>query len=80
MANWPIARATLSLGAVTVTMRSLDGGLPEYQSLFPKTCETSVQLDRATIVRAVKKCQAILTAKGLSLTLSGILEFPSAAA
>ncbi|WP_328940250.1 hypothetical protein OG259_00035 [Streptomyces sp. NBC_00250] len=58
-------RATLSLGSVTVTMRSLVGGLPRYQSLFPKTCETSVQLDRATTERAVKKCQAILTAKGL---------------
>nr|MDT0519811.1 DNA polymerase III subunit beta [Streptomyces sp. DSM 41633] len=61
----PTPRATLSLGAVSVTMRSLDGGLPKYQSLFPKTCETSIQLDRATTERAVKKCQAILTAKGL---------------
>ncbi|MFD3729028.1 hypothetical protein [Streptomyces sp. NPDC058671] len=65
VANWPVARATLSLGAVTVTMRSLDGSLPKYQSLFPETCDTSVQLDRATTVRAVKKCQAVLTAKGL---------------
>ncbi|MEU4358707.1 DNA polymerase III subunit beta [Streptomyces virginiae] len=65
VATWPTPRATLSLGAVTVTMRSLDGGLPKYQSLFPKTCETSVQLDRATTERAVKKCQAILNAKGL---------------
>ncbi|WP_331732405.1 hypothetical protein OG592_41680 (plasmid) [Streptomyces avidinii] len=65
MANWPTPRATLSLGAVTVTMRSLDVGLPKYQSLFPETCETAVQLDRATTERAVKKCQAILTAKGL---------------
>ncbi|MFD3539663.1 hypothetical protein ACFWUQ_09195 [Streptomyces sp. NPDC058662] len=65
VANWPTPRATLSLGAVTVTMRSLEGGFPKYQSLFPKTCETSVQLDRATTERAVKKCQAILTAKGL---------------
>ncbi|MFE5484146.1 hypothetical protein [Streptomyces sp. NPDC056527] len=65
VANWPVARATLSLGAVTVTMRSLDGSLPKHRTLFPKTCDTSVQLDRATTVRAVKKCQAILTAKGL---------------
>ncbi|MFG2298539.1 hypothetical protein [Streptomyces sp. NPDC048603] len=65
VANWPVARATLSLGAVTVTMRSLDGGFPRYRRLFPKVRETSVQLDRATTVRAVKKCQAILTAKGL---------------
>ncbi|MFE5713427.1 hypothetical protein ACFQ7J_21755 [Streptomyces sp. NPDC056501] len=60
-----VARATLSLGAVTVTMRSLDGSLPKYRTLFPKICDTSVQLDRATTVRAVKKCQAVLTAKGL---------------
>ncbi|MFE5487498.1 hypothetical protein [Streptomyces sp. NPDC056527] len=64
VANWPVARATLSLGAVTVTMRSLDGSLPKHRTLFPKICETSVQLDRATTVRAVKKCQAILNAKG----------------
>ncbi|MBT2404637.1 MULTISPECIES: DNA polymerase III subunit beta [unclassified Streptomyces] len=65
VATWPTPRATLSLGAITVTMRSLDGGLPKYKSLFPKTCETSVRLDRATTVRAVKKCQAVLNAKGL---------------
>ncbi|MFJ4880032.1 hypothetical protein ACIP93_33160 [Streptomyces sp. NPDC088745] len=65
VATWPTPRATLSLGAVTITMRSLDGCLPKYRSLFPKTCETSVQLDRATTVRAVKKCQAVLNAKGL---------------
>ncbi|WP_159026581.1 DNA polymerase III subunit beta [Streptomyces vietnamensis] len=65
LAHRPTPRATLSLGAVTVTMRSLDGGLPKYGKLFPKTCETSVQLDRATTERAVKKCQAVLNAKGL---------------
>ncbi|MFE5717884.1 DNA polymerase III subunit beta family protein [Streptomyces erythrochromogenes] len=64
-AGQPVARATLSLGSVTVTMRSLDGSLPKYRTLFPATCDASVQLDRATTVRAVKKCQAILTAKGL---------------
>ncbi|WP_331734975.1 hypothetical protein OG590_39545 (plasmid) [Streptomyces goshikiensis] len=61
----PTARATLSLGATTITMRSLDGSLPKYGKLFPETCETSVRLDRATTVRAVKKCQAVLNAKGL---------------
>ncbi|MFD9047950.1 DNA polymerase III subunit beta family protein [Streptomyces zaomyceticus] len=64
-ASQPVARATLSLGAITVTMRSLDGSLPKHASLFPKVCDASVRLDRATTVRAVKKCQAILTAKGL---------------
>ncbi|MFE4205482.1 hypothetical protein ACFRSX_30885 [Streptomyces goshikiensis] len=61
----PTARATLSLGAITITMRSLDGSLPKYGKLFPETCETSVRLDRATTVRAVKKAQGVLTAKGL---------------
>ncbi|MFD0271073.1 hypothetical protein ACFVGY_31575 [Streptomyces sp. NPDC127106] len=65
VATWPTPRATLSLGAITITMRSLDGSLPKYQSLFPKACETSVRLDRATTVRAVKKAQGVLTAKGL---------------
>ncbi|OKJ46880.1 hypothetical protein AMK27_39515 [Streptomyces sp. CB02009] len=65
VATWPTPRATLSLGAITITMRSLDGSLPKYKSLFPKACETSVQLDRATTVRAVKKAQGVLTAKGL---------------
>ncbi|MEV7581711.1 DNA polymerase III subunit beta [Streptomyces erythrochromogenes] len=65
VATWPTPRATLSLGAITITMRSLDGSLPKYKSLFPKTRETSVRLDRATTVRAVKKCQAVLNAKGL---------------
>ncbi|TDU67972.1 DNA polymerase-3 subunit beta [Streptomyces sp. KS 21] len=64
-ADRPIPRATLSLGAATITMRSLDGSLPKYVNLFPKTSETAVRLDRATTVRATKKCQAILTAKGL---------------
>ncbi|MEW1637532.1 DNA polymerase III subunit beta [Streptomyces sp. NPDC093801] len=61
----PTARATLSLGAITITMRSLDGSLPKYGKLFPKACETSVRLDRATTVRAVKKAQGVLAAKGL---------------
>ncbi|MGO4461784.1 hypothetical protein AB4039_31515 [Streptomyces sp. M-16] len=61
----PTARATLSLGAITITMRSLDGSLPKYGKLFPEMCETSVRLDRATTVRAVKKAQGVLTAKGL---------------
>ncbi|MFJ5142785.1 hypothetical protein [Streptomyces sp. NPDC088707] len=65
VADWPIARATLSLGAVTVTMRSLDGNLPTYRTLFPKSYANAVQLDRATTVRATQKCQATLKAKGL---------------
>lgn len=64
VANWPIPRATLSLGAVTITMRAIEGSLPKYQTLFPKTYTTAVRIDRATTVRATKKCQAILKAKG----------------
>ncbi|MEU2391836.1 DNA polymerase III subunit beta [Streptomyces sp. NPDC007369] len=59
------ARATLSLGAFTITMRSLDGSLPKYGKLFPKSYATAVRLDRATTVRATQKCQATLKAKGL---------------
>ncbi|GAA1553444.1 DNA polymerase III subunit beta [Streptomyces globosus] len=65
VADWPIARATLSLGAVTITMRSLDGSLPKYLTLFSETYAIAVQLDRATTVRATQKCQATLKAKEL---------------
>lgn len=58
-----IARATLSMGDTTITMRPLDGGLPKYKSLFPTECDASVRVDRATLVRAVKKCQALIKAK-----------------
>ncbi|WP_328940288.1 hypothetical protein OG259_00275 [Streptomyces sp. NBC_00250] len=60
-----IRRATLSLGGITLTMRPLEGSLPKYRSLFPQTSATSARLDRATTVRAVKKCQAIQRAKWL---------------
>ncbi|HET6357322.1 DNA polymerase III subunit beta [Streptomyces sp.] len=59
-----IARATLSMGDTTVTMRPLEGELPKHKSLFPTECDTSVQVDRATLVRAAKKCQALIRAKG----------------
>ncbi|MCX5078883.1 hypothetical protein OHA84_37340 (plasmid) [Streptomyces sp. NBC_00513] len=64
-ADRPVPRATLSLGAATITIRSMDASFPKYAKLFPETSETAVRLDRATTVRATKKCQAILTAKGL---------------
>jgi hypothetical protein len=59
-----IARATLSMGDTTVTVRPLEGELPMHRSLFPTECDTSVQVDRATLVRAAKKCQALIKAKG----------------
>ncbi|MFE0200604.1 hypothetical protein ACFW0I_33345 [[Kitasatospora] papulosa] len=59
-----IARATLSMGDTTITIRPLEGSLPKHDSLFPTECDTSVSVDRATVVRAAKKCQALIKAKG----------------
>ncbi|MDH2393649.1 DNA polymerase III subunit beta [Streptomyces sp. HNM0663] len=59
-----IARAALSMGDTTITMRPLEGSLPKHGSLFPTECDTSVRVDRATVVRAAKKCQALIKAKG----------------
>ncbi|NUK50125.1 hypothetical protein HRW14_07400 [Streptomyces lunaelactis] len=59
-----VARATLSMGDTTITMRPLDGELPKHCHLFPTECDTSVRVDRATLVRAAKKCQALIKAKG----------------
>lgn len=59
-----LARATLSMGDTTITMRPLEGSLPKYDSLFPTECDTSVRVDRVTVVRAAKKCQALIKAKG----------------
>ncbi|MET9427833.1 MULTISPECIES: DNA polymerase III subunit beta [unclassified Streptomyces] len=61
-----IARATLSIGDTTITTRPLDGSLPKYSSLFPAQRDVSVRVDRATVVRAAKKCQALIKAKGES--------------
>lgn len=58
------ARATLSMGDTTLTMRPLEGELPKHKSLFPTECDTSVQVDRVALVRAGKKCQALIRAKG----------------
>ncbi|GAA2522850.1 DNA polymerase III subunit beta [Streptomyces longisporus] len=57
-------RATFSLGGTTITVRSLHGSLPPHNKLFPKTRKASVRIDRATAVRAVKKCHALIKAKG----------------
>ncbi|MFI6658193.1 hypothetical protein ACIBL8_22020 [Streptomyces sp. NPDC050523] len=59
-----VPRATFSLGAATITARSLHGALPPYNKLFPKARKASVRIDRATAVRAAKKCHALIKAKG----------------
>lgn len=55
---------TLTVGDTTLTIQQLDGDLPKYNALFPKTVDTSLTLDRATAQRALKKCRALITAKG----------------
>jgi DNA polymerase-3 subunit beta len=59
-----VARATLWMGDTTITVRPLEGSLPKHGSLFPTECDTSVTVERATVVRAAKKCQALIKAKG----------------
>lgn len=59
-----VARTTLSMGDTTITMRSLEDRLPDLKALFPTECDLSVQIDRAAVVRAAKKCQALIKAKG----------------
>ncbi|MEU8708586.1 DNA polymerase III subunit beta [Streptomyces sp. NPDC048565] len=59
-----VARTTLSMGDTTITMRPLEGRLPNPTTLFPTECGLSVQVDRATAARAAKKCQALIKAKG----------------
>ncbi|HBF78529.1 MAG TPA: hypothetical protein DD420_00895, partial [Streptomyces sp.] len=61
-----VARTTLSMGDTTITMRPLEGRLPAHKSLFPAECGLSVQIDRASAVRAAKKCQALIKAKGVN--------------
>ncbi|MFJ2008031.1 DNA polymerase III subunit beta family protein [Streptomyces chartreusis] len=59
-----VPRATFSLGTATITVRSIHGSLPPHEKLFPKTRKASVRIDRATAVRAAKKCHALVKAKG----------------
>ncbi|MFD8956549.1 hypothetical protein ACFXKH_35805 [Streptomyces caelestis] len=55
---------TLTVDATTITIRELDGNLPRYGAMFPTTVDTSLTLHRATAQRALKKCRALITAKG----------------
>ncbi|MEU8623116.1 DNA polymerase III subunit beta [Streptomyces sp. NPDC048623] len=55
--------ATFTLGQVTLTTRLLDGRLPRYNKLFPKQAAASLQIGRAALVNATKKCSAIIKAK-----------------
>ncbi|MEU3466224.1 DNA polymerase III subunit beta [Streptomyces sp. NPDC006733] len=59
-----VARTTLTVGNTRITMRPLEGGLPKYTSLFPTKRETSIRVERSTLVRAVKKAAALIKAKG----------------
>ncbi|MFI0742316.1 hypothetical protein ACH4PU_30220 [Streptomyces sp. NPDC021100] len=61
-----VARATLAVGSATVTMRPLEGRLPGYETLIPTEAETSLNADRAVLVRAVKKAAALIKAKGFT--------------
>ncbi|MEU4032423.1 DNA polymerase III subunit beta [Streptomyces anulatus] len=55
---------TLTTADTTITIRELDGNLPRYGSMFPTTVDTSLTVDRATAQRALKKCAALIAAKG----------------
>ncbi|MEV0449752.1 hypothetical protein [Streptomyces sp. NPDC050600] len=55
--------ATLTLGHLTFTTRLIEGRLPRYSKLFPKTAAASLQIDRAALATATKKCAAVLKAK-----------------
>ncbi|MFB7032196.1 MULTISPECIES: hypothetical protein [unclassified Streptomyces] len=56
--------ATFTLGHITFSFRLLDGRLPRYERLFPKTVAASLRIDRAALAAATKKCAAVLKAKG----------------
>lgn len=55
---------TLTVGDATFTIRELHGCLPKFGAMFPTTVDTSLTVDRATAQRALKKCRALITAKG----------------
>ncbi|MFI8515288.1 hypothetical protein ACIGHB_29590 [Streptomyces sp. NPDC085460] len=55
---------TLTAGQITVTTRTLDGRLPRYKKLFPAEAPVSVGIPRTTLAAALKKCAAVLKAKG----------------
>ncbi|MEV2262796.1 DNA polymerase III subunit beta [Streptomyces anulatus] len=55
---------TLTVDTTTITIRELDGNLPRHGAMFPTTVDTSLTLHRATAQRALKKCRALITAKG----------------
>lgn len=57
-------RVTLTLDATTVTLRQLEGQQLRHNALFPTTADTSLTVDRATALRALKKCHAMIKAMG----------------
>ncbi|MEU7032015.1 hypothetical protein AB0A60_35620 [Streptomyces sp. NPDC046275] len=56
--------ATLTLGNLTFTTRLTDGRIPRHDKLFPTTAAASLQIHRAALAAATKKCTAVLKAKG----------------
>ncbi|MFE1335888.1 DNA polymerase III subunit beta family protein [Streptomyces microflavus] len=57
-------RVTLTMGTTTVTIRQLEGAQIPHGALFPKNADTSLTIDRATALRALKKCHAMIKAMG----------------
>ncbi|MBD3549980.1 DNA polymerase III subunit beta [Streptomyces sp. JV180] len=55
---------TLTTDTATITVRDLTGTLPDLTKMFPDTVHSTLTLDRATTLRAIKKCKAMITAKG----------------
>ncbi|MGW8769006.1 DNA polymerase III subunit beta family protein [Streptomyces sp. NPDC055815] len=56
--------ATLMAGQTTITIRTLAHRLPGYSRLFPETVAVSVRIPRTALAGAVKKCTALIKAKG----------------
>ncbi|MFI8008211.1 hypothetical protein [Streptomyces sp. NPDC086010] len=57
-------RVTLTMGTTTVTIRQMAGSQVGHAAFFPKAVDTSLTIDRATALRALKKCHAMIKAMG----------------
>ncbi|MDQ8707485.1 DNA polymerase III subunit beta [Streptomyces sp. LHD-70] len=56
-------RVTFILDTITITTRTLEGELPKYAKLFPDTYAATLGVDRAALLRAVRKVKALMGAK-----------------
>ncbi|MFB7341132.1 hypothetical protein ACFCZ6_13835 [Streptomyces hydrogenans] len=54
---------TLTAGQITATLRTFDGRLPGYSSLFPDTAVAAVSIPRAVFATALKKTATVIKAK-----------------